>query len=299
MHAPCRVTNVDYLVGTCVAGTVKLCLQRGVDCGSCCVRVLVCVRARTAAQDTQCIIPNRRIRIYEICIRNVPQIGQHTYLTADFSLRCDTPTWRYWAGIAGAAFVVYVIGVPVLFYTIVRRARGANVARYLAIMRPFLVSIARANRLAAAAESIDAAGPAAKKLLQLRSAAAAAAGATTAFTTPEAKSTYLRFGRSEHVKAVARARRDIRTAMGHELALRHDDLMREAVSIVRDAAAVQSDDVSLAGRHADSTDDARLMRRMAGFLGEDNLGSTWVSQRCIFENYQRKYWWFENVSLPP
>ena len=224
----------------------------------------------------------------------VAQIGQHTYLAGDYSLRCDTDTWRFWAGLAGAAFVVYVLGVPWAFWAVVRRARGANVDRYLSILKPYLASIARANRMQAAMESIEVAAQSVGKL-RMRSAAGGGAkseGKTSALS-------YLRVGRPEHDQAASRARRAFRTAAGDALDLRGDDLTREAVALVRDADALQTD-MTVDERRAASMDEARLMRRMADFLGEDNLASTWVTQRCgfIFENYQRKLWWFENVRAP-
>lgn len=219
-----------------------------------------------------------------------PQIGQHTYLTGDYSLRCDSPEWSYWALMAGVAFAVYVIGVPCLFWLMVYRARAHNVAKYLSLLAPYLRTLARANRMRAAMETYAAASGFVGKLRARLGQDKDDSG--------EAVYNF-RVGHEDapHKAAVERARRDLRTVTGGTLALTCDDMWTETLALVRDADAVHG--LTAAERRAESLDNARLESRISHFLADDNLASTWVTQRCgfIFENYKRKLWWFENVRV--
>jgi hypothetical protein len=50
-------------------------------------------------------------------------VGDDAYLVADFSLLCLTPEWNTWAIVAAFATLVYPIGIPIIFFILLRRAR--------------------------------------------------------------------------------------------------------------------------------------------------------------------------------
>ncbi len=221
------------------------------------------------------------------------QIGPHTYLAGDYSLRCDTPEWNYWSNLAAFAFVVYIIGVPFSFWFVLYRARAANVAQYLSILAPFVRTLARANRTRAALAAYESASRFAEKLRGRR--LGAGHGAVMEHKI------HIEHTGAPHQAAAARARRDLRTVTGGKLDVRCEDLWWEVSAIVADADAHQRE-LMEAGRSTsaggvESLDSARLTRRMGHFLAGDNLASEWVMQRCgfIFEQYSREWWWFENV----
>ena len=222
------------------------------------------------------------------------EVGAHTYLAGDYSLRCDSDEWRYQSGLAAFAFVMYIIGIPLSFYLVVVGARANGVSEYLNLLVPYLRTLTRANRTRAALEAYAAAAHCAGKLLKRRPGGDAV----------ESRVAHeLRLGHSgaQHAGAAARASRDLRAAAGGVLDVRCNDLWAEALAVVEDANDRQHELMQKGERPMrgglESLDTERLVRRLYHFLATDNLSSFWVRKRCgfIFENYDRELWWFENV----
>ena len=70
---------------------------------------------------------------YPVCSRTVLQIFRCRklgeagfYLEADYALRCYDREWNQWVMLAGAAALIYVVGVPIAFFLIVRHYRKAG-----------------------------------------------------------------------------------------------------------------------------------------------------------------------------
>ena len=57
---------------------------------------------------------------------NCTNIGGVNYLKSDYTVDCDSPEWVTYALWAGGAFVMYIIGIHVLFFSLVKyfKVRG-------------------------------------------------------------------------------------------------------------------------------------------------------------------------------
>lgn len=232
---------------------------------------------------------------------NCVEIAGVRYLRADYSLSCDTSMWLYYALWAFSAGVLYIAGIPFVYYTSVSLTRKRFVAQYMGWLRPYVVALHRAN---AARERKQKQG---SYQAMFSSVWAKTKGRPIVeFDITDVKLAETRAARLNHHDQTDAARelsRCVLTEFGVPLAFSTRDLMleaRQALVLSRyDAMHRLKKGESIFGAVKAVMRPADLRSTVEHFLYRSNLETMWASETYgfIYAAFTSRTWWFENVEL--
>lgn len=235
-------------------------------------------------------------------IWNCTEIAGQRYLTDDLFVTCDDETWGWYSLWAGVAVIIYVIGIPVMFWVTVRSARSKSVEEYVRILTPSLATLNFLIRYHKRKERDDKITRVANKLKRKESTAAErVVGIADVADIPWSdevscvndKASKAMVAHANRVMVVATTRMTV------EFTAR--DLYYEARSILSVAAndavrRLEKGEVvhDILKENSSATEMREVLR---SYLHRTNLESSWTKAACgfVYVSYGNLFWWYENV----